>query len=119
MCPGIFSRCCNSVLRVGILVIGIRPTSHGMPSGEYARLCISSVGSLGEGRAMLVSRWVVTVSFSPNVAENRLDSKHIVAGILDVPLIGRPAAHVKFDSPCAAAEELQGTLGLLPIDLGT
>ena len=59
------------------------------------------------------------MSGSPKVAENSFDSKHIVASILDVPLIGRPAAHVKFDSPCAAAEELQGTLELLPIDLGT
>ena len=68
---------------------------------------------------MLVFRWVITIRDSLNVAENRFDSKHIVAGILDVPLIGRPAVHVKFDSSYAASEELRGILELLPIDLGT
>ena len=89
-----------------------------MPSGEHAKLFITSAGSLGEGNAMVVLCWVVTVKGSPNVAENKLDNKHIVAGNLDAPLIGRPAAHVKSDNPCAAAEELRCTLVFRSVPLG-
>ena len=90
--------------------MGIRPTSQGMPSGEHAKLCITSLGNLGEGNAMVVLCWVVTVKGSPKAAENKLGNKHIVAGSLGAPCIGRPAAHVKFGNSCAAAEELRCTL---------
>ena len=98
--------------------MSIHPTPQGMPSGEHAASFMASVGNLGEGNAMVVFCWVVTVKGSPKVAENKLDNKHIVAGSLDAPLIGRPAAHVRFDNPCAAAEELRCTLVSRAIPLG-
>ena len=75
-----------------------------MPSGEHAIYRLKTTGSLGDGNATFVLCCVVTCKVSPKAAENRLDNKHIVAGIAVDPLTGRPAAQVELCAPCAAAE---------------
>ena len=90
-----------------------------MPSGEHAKPFNTSFDNVGLGKAILVFCWFVTVRGSPKLAENKLDNKHIVAGILDAPLIARPAAHGALATPRAAAEELLGTVVFLFDVFGT